>query len=92
MQGQVVTEPQPDGLRVDNEVEYGVDEILDQKRGGGGSDLYLVKWTGYKTPTWEPWDFVRDIAALDQWEARKRNGYVPLGGRKGIRRRRRGVM
>ena len=43
LEGQVVTESQPVGLRVNREVEYGVDEIRDQKKGRGGSDLYLVK-------------------------------------------------
>ena len=65
MDGQIVKEPQPVGLRVGEEVEYGVDEILDQKKGRGGSDLYLVKWTGYKTPTWEPKNFVKDLVVLD---------------------------
>jgi transposase InsO family protein len=92
LEGQVVTESQPIGLRVEGEVEYGVDEIRDQKKGRGGSDLYLVKWTGYQKPTWEPWDFVKDLIALEQWEARKRDGYVPLGGRTGVKRRRRGIM
>jgi hypothetical protein len=92
LDGQIVTEPHPVGLRVDGEVEYGVDEIRDQKRGRGGSDLYLVKWSGYKKPTWEPWDFVKDLIALEHWEARKRDGHVPLGGRMGVRRKRRGLM
>ena len=54
----------------------------------------MVKWTGYKTPTWEPRNFVKDLVVLDTWEAKKRNGYKPLGGRTGIRRRkgRRGVI
>ena len=65
LDGQIVKEPQPVGLRVGKEVEYGVDEILDQKKGRGRSDLYLVKWTGYKTPTWEPKNFVKDLVVLD---------------------------
>jgi hypothetical protein len=92
LEGQVVTEPHPVGLLVNDEAEYGVDEIRDQKRDRGGADLYLVKWTGYKKPTWEPWDFVKDLIALDQWEDRKRNGHEPLGGRIGVKRRRGGIM
>ena len=85
---QVVREPQPPGIVVDREIEYEVEEILDQKKGRGGSEKYLVKWVGYERPTWEPYDFVKDLVALDQWEQRKRTGHVPLGGR----RTRRGGM
>ncbi len=79
---------------MDGEVEYGVEKILDQKKGRGGSEKYLVKWEGYKRPTWELYDFVKDLIALDQWERRKQAGYVPLGGRRarrgGMARRYRG--
>ncbi len=51
LEGQVVTELHLIGLWFNNEAEYRVDEIRDQKQGRGGADLYLVKWTGYKTPT-----------------------------------------
>lgn len=90
LEGQIVSEPHPVGLQVEveGEVEYGVDEIRDQKRGRGGSDLYLVKWSGYKKPTWEPWDFVKDLIALQEWEDKKENGLQPLGGRTGIKKRR----
>ena len=92
--GQVRKEPQPPGLLVEGGVEYGVKEILDQKQGRGGSDLYLVQWEGYQRPTWEPFDFVQDLIALDRWEARKADGHVPEGGRTSRRRRRRtgGIM
>ncbi len=49
--GQVVREPQPPGIVVDKEVEYEVEEILDQKKGRGGSEKYLVRWKGYEKPT-----------------------------------------
>ncbi len=86
--GQVVREPQPVGIVVDGEVEYGVEKILDQKKGRGGSEKYLVKWEGYEKPTWEPYDFVKDLVALDQWEQRKRVDRAPPRGR----RTRRGGM
>ena len=92
LKGQVVTDSRPVGLRVDGDVEYGANEIRDQKKGRGGFELYLVKWIGYDKPTWEPWDFVKDLIALDHWEAKKRDGFVPLGDRTGARRRRRRVM
>ncbi len=91
---QVVREPQPPRIVVDREVEYRVEKILDQKKGRGGSEKYLVKWEGYKRPTQEPYDFVKDLIALDQQEQRKQAGYVPLGGRRarrgGMARRYRG--
>ena len=81
--GQVVHEPQPPGIQQGEHVEYEVEGILDQKQGRGGSDVYLVKWVGYKKPTWEPFDFVRDLVAMDIWQERLQNGHVPKGGRKG---------
>ena len=77
--GQVIHEPQSPGIQQGEHVEYGVEEIVDQKRGRGSSDRYLVRWVGYKKPTWEPYDFVKDIVAMDRWEERLRNGYVPEG-------------
>ena len=72
---------------VDREVEYRVEKILDQKRGQGGSGKYLVKWEGYKRLTWELYDFVKDLVALDQWEQKQANHAPPRG-----RRARRGGM
>ena len=70
---------------MDREVEYEVEEILDQKKGRGGSEKYLVRWKGYEKPTWEPYDFVKDLVALDQWERRKRASHVPIGGQRARR-------
>lgn len=72
--GQAVSEPQPIGVLVNDEIEYEVDAILDQKqaRGRGNQQQYLVKWKGYSEPTWEPHSFVKDLTALDVWEARRR--------------------
>ena len=67
---------------MDEEVEYEVEEILDQKKGRGGSEKYLVKWEGYERPTWEPYNFVKDLIALDRWEQKKQAGHVPMGGRR----------
>jgi len=36
---------------VDREVEYEVEEILDQKKGQGGSEKYLIRWKGYEKLT-----------------------------------------
>ena len=69
--GQTTSEPQPFGVLVDDAMEYEVEAILDQKktRGRGNKQQYLVKWKGYAQPTWEPYTFVKDLAALDAWEA-----------------------
>ena len=77
---QVVREPQPPRIVVDKEIEYKVEEILDQKKGQGGSKKYLVKWVRYKRLTQEPYDFVKDLVALDQWEQRKQTSHVLLRG------------
>jgi transposase InsO family protein len=71
---QTVSEPQPFGLLVDDEHEYEVEAILRQKKapGRGNKQRYLVKWKGYKQPTWEPYSFVKDLQALDTWEASRR--------------------
>jgi reverse transcriptase-like protein/integrase-like protein/chromodomain-containing protein len=71
LQGQAISEPQPFGLLIDNNLEYEVESILDQKKapGRGNHQQYLIKWKGYTQPTWEPYSFVKDLAALDTWEA-----------------------
>jgi hypothetical protein len=50
--------------------EYRVDDIIKERtvhRGRGHRKQYLVKWTGYRQPTWEPADFMEDTAALERW-------------------------
>jgi hypothetical protein len=82
--GQVVADPQPPALLVDGEREYKVDEILDEKRGRGrgGPSQYLVKWTGYAKPTWEPASALQETVALARWEDRLRAGHQPIGRRR----------
>ena len=65
--GQVTSEPQPFGLLINDEYEYEVEAILGQKRapGRGNKQQYLVKWTGYTRPTWEPYSFVKNLKVLD---------------------------
>ena len=48
----------------DDEIEYEVEAILKEKRG-----RFLVKWAGYRKPTWEPRSAVQDLEAFDRWEA-----------------------
>ena len=67
---QIITEAQPLGQLVDDVLKYEVEAILGQKKARGNKQQYLVKWKGYIRPTWEPYSFVKDLAALDTWEAR----------------------
>jgi hypothetical protein len=67
---QIITEAQPLGQLVDDVLEYEVEAILGQKKARGNKQQYLVKWKGFTRPTWEPYSFVKDLAALDIWEAR----------------------
>jgi hypothetical protein len=66
---------QPAPIQVDGENEYGIEAVTDTrvKRGRGrGGPLrreFLVRWTGYAEPTWEPMDAVQDTVALDDYEA-----------------------
>ena len=60
-QGQFQEPPPP--VIVDNEEEYEVSTILDSKKVGRGV-RYLVKWTGYDTPTWEPYDHVKHLEGM----------------------------
>jgi hypothetical protein len=79
--GQILHEPQPPALQIDDDDEYEVDEILAQKAARGGKQQYLVKWTGYARPTWTPASAMEDTLALDRWEARVRTGDAQIGGR-----------
>ena len=45
--------PPPPPILVDNEEEYEVDEIIDS-RIHRGKLQFLVKWTGYDEPSWQP--------------------------------------
>jgi hypothetical protein len=67
------TNEQPTPEFVDNELEYGVEEILADwvvRRGRSQRREYLVKWAGYAEPTWEPSTNLEETAALDRYQAR----------------------
>jgi hypothetical protein len=67
---QAVEEIQLPEISVDVEKEYEIEEIQDQKRipGRGNYQQYLVKWKGYKKPTWEPRSGLENTEALEVWE------------------------
>jgi hypothetical protein len=77
--GQKLTDCQPLGVlsEGDDDVEFEVEEILKEK-----NSRFLVKWRGYRKPTWEPRRAIEDLEAFDRWEAtssapkRKRRGIV----------------
>ena len=54
---QLIDDMQPPSILVDDEPEWEVEEILQERmkrgrgRGGPIRKQYLVKWTGYATPT-----------------------------------------
>ena len=86
--GQRVSDPQPPAILVDDEEEYEVERILDQKAGRGrNAQQYLVKWKGYNHPTWEPQSVLADSVALDVWEEGIRSGTIVLQPRRRPRRR-----
>jgi hypothetical protein len=53
----------------DGEEEYFVEEILCIRTRRGRREAF-VKWTGWVVPKWTDVDNVRDVEALDDWEAR----------------------
>ena len=53
------TQPPPPPVIVDENEEFEISEILDSRYKGRSAHKtieYLVKWTGYDHPTWEPSD------------------------------------
>lgn len=82
--GQVVHESQPPAMLVDGTQMYDVECILDQKKapGRGNKLKYLVKWVGYRRPTWEPESSMENTIALIDWKERWKAGLTPAAGHK----------
>ena len=58
-------QPKPPPITdMDGNTRYMVDEILREKQ-RGRQTFYLVKWTGYDEPTWEPQSYLQDEDGRD---------------------------
>ena len=64
--------PPPSPSEVDGEEEYHVEEILDS-RVRRRRLQYLVKWTGYDQPDWEPAENVNKLCAVDEFHQKYPN-------------------
>ena len=69
---QVNDDYQPPAVVVDDDgvEEYEVEAIQDERRVNRGRKRvheYLVKWSGWRRPTWEPADAVKETIALDDY-------------------------
>src|ERR1035438_5524001 len=55
---------------LEEEPEYVVDEIRDERLNNEGDKENLVKWKDYPDIdcTWEPYNNLKDTQALDRWE------------------------
>jgi hypothetical protein len=63
---------QPLAEIIEGTPQYHIERILNEHRkrvGRGYCHEYLVKWVGYKQPTWNPTAYMEDTAALDAWLA-----------------------
>jgi len=56
----------PPPIEVEGVPEYQIEAIQDE-RILRGKRQFLVKWTGYPQPTWEPASLLRNAEALDRW-------------------------
>lgn len=61
--------PAPPPVEVDGEDEYFVDEVLDSRIRRRRLE-YLVKWTGYDQPDWEPATNVNKLKAIEDFHIR----------------------
>lgn len=71
LDSQVSDDTQPEPVIIGDEEEYEVEKILKDRllrRGKGSQKQYLVKWTGYAEPTWEPATALENTTALDAYE------------------------
>ena len=75
-------QPSPVALGDDDDdpTSYEVEEILDSRTRYGRTQ-YLVRWTGYNDPTWEPAENLDNCAdLLEQFIARRARTHIKGGG------------
>ena len=70
-------QPPPPPVVVEGEDEYEVEEVLDARIRRGVLQ-YLIKWTGYDRPDWEPAKQVNGLAAIDEFHRRYPDKPEPL--------------
>lgn len=67
---QTIDDSQPEAIEVDGHEEYYVDDILKEMevtKRRRRETWYLVKYSNYFQPTWQPRKDVEESAALDRW-------------------------
>jgi hypothetical protein len=70
--GQIPAPPPP--IIVEGETEYEIERIEDSRHNKRRRRFeYLVHWTGYDNPTWEPAEALQDAAARETYHARYPN-------------------
>ena len=61
----------PPAVEVDGEQEWFINRIEDSRYNRRRRQYeFLVKWTGYDELTWEPYEFVKETAALTDYYTR----------------------
>jgi len=71
LESQVLDDIQPNPIIVEDDEEYQIEKLIRHRvvrRGRGSQKQYLVKWTGYAEPTWEPESALENTIALDTYE------------------------
>jgi hypothetical protein len=72
-------QPPPPPVEIDGEPEWYADAILDSRMFGRQRELqYLVKWTGYDQPKWEPATLVNGLEVIDRFHERYPDKPGPL--------------
>jgi transposase InsO family protein len=72
-------QPPPLPVEIDGEPEWYADAILDSRIFGRQRELqYLVKWTGYDQPKWEPATLVNGLEVIDRFHERYPDKPGPL--------------
>ena len=74
---QATHDDEPEPIIIDGEPEYEIEAIIRREQRSINRQLtdgFVVKWTGYPEPTWEPASALQDTIALDRFEDNERQG------------------